>query len=40
MRRQLEDAMRGVDASSLRESDVLREQTKRKVDDLLGKFSL
>ena len=40
MRRQLEDAMRGVDASSLRESDVLREQTKRKVDDLLGKFSV
>lgn len=40
MRRQLEDAMRGVDASSLRESDVLRQQTKRKVDDLLGKFAI
>lgn len=38
MRQQLEDAMRGVDAQSLRESDVLREQTKAKVDALLDKF--
>ena len=36
---QLEDAMRGVDAQSLRDSDVLREQTKNKVDALLDKFS-
>ena len=40
MRQQLEDAMRGVDAQSLRESDLLREQTKSKVDALLDKFSL
>mgnify|MGYP006283046085 CR=1 FL=1 len=40
MRQQLEEAMRGVDAQSLRESDLLREQTKRKVDDMLDKFSL
>jgi hypothetical protein len=40
MRQQLEDAMRGVDAQSLRESDMLREQTKNKVDALLDKFSL
>ena len=40
MRVQLEDAMRGVDAASLRESDLLREQTKSKVDALLDKFSL
>jgi len=40
MRQQLEDAMRGVDAQSLRESDLLREQTKTKVDALLDKFSL
>ena len=40
MRQQLEDAMRGVDAQSLRESDLLREQTKLKVDALLDKFSL
>jgi hypothetical protein len=39
MRQQLEDAMRGVDAQSLRDSDVLREQTKNKVDALLDKFS-
>jgi hypothetical protein len=39
MRQQLEDAMRGVDAQSLRESDMLREQTKNKVDALLDKFS-
>jgi hypothetical protein len=39
MRKQLEDAMRGVDATSLRESDSLREQTKRKVDAMLDKFS-
>ena len=40
MRMQLEDAMRGIDAASLRESDMLREQTKRKVDSMLEKFSL
>jgi hypothetical protein len=40
MRVQLEDAMRNVDAASLRESDLLREQTKSKVDALLDKFSL
>jgi hypothetical protein len=39
MRQQLEDAMRNVDAQSLRDSDVLREQTKNKVDALLDKFS-
>ena len=40
LRMQLEDTMRGVDAASLRESDMLREQTKRKVDSMLEKFSL
>jgi hypothetical protein len=40
MRRQLEDALHGVDAQSLRDSDLLREQTKQKVDALLDKFSL
>jgi hypothetical protein len=40
MRMQLEDAMRGIDAASLRESDMLREQTKRKVDAMLDRFSL
>lgn len=40
MRQQLEDTMRHVDAASLRESDLLREQTKQKVDALLDKFSL
>jgi len=40
MRMQLEDTMRGIDAASLRESDMLREQTKRKVDSMLEKFSL
>ena len=40
MRKQLEDAMRGVDAESLRDSDSLREQTKRKVDNILSKFDL
>jgi hypothetical protein len=40
MRRQLEDAMRGVDADSLRDSDSLREQTKRKVDSILSKFEM
>lgn len=40
MRQQLEDAMRGVDAQTLRESDLLREQTKRKVDAMLDKFDL
>ena len=40
MRRQLEDAMRGVDADSLRDSDMLREQTKRKVDSILSKFEM
>jgi hypothetical protein len=39
MRKQLEDAMRGVDADSLRDSDSLREQTKRKVDSILSKFN-
>lgn len=39
MRKQLEDAIRGVDADSLRDSDLLREQTKRKVDDILSKFN-
>jgi hypothetical protein len=39
MRKQLEDAMRGVDAVSLRDSDSLREQTKRKVDNILSKFN-
>ena len=40
MRKQLEDAMRGVDADSLRDSDMLREQTKRKVDNILSKFDI
>jgi hypothetical protein len=40
MRKQLEDAMRGVDAEALRDSDSLREQTKRKVDSILSKFDL
>ena len=40
LRMQLEDTMRGIDAASLRESDMLREQTKRKVDNMLEKFSL
>ena len=40
MRKQLEDAMRGVDAESLRDSDSLRGQTKRKVDSILSKFDL
>jgi hypothetical protein len=40
MRKQLEDAMRGVDADSLRDSDMLREQTKRKVDSILSKFEM
>ena len=40
MRKQLEDAMRGVDADALRDSDMLREQTKRKVDSILSKFDL
>jgi len=40
MRKQLEDAMRGVDAEALRDSDSLREQTKRKVDNILSKFDL
>lgn len=40
MRMELEDAMRNVDASTLRESDLLREQTKQKVDAMLDKFSL
>jgi hypothetical protein len=37
---ELENTMRHVDAQSLRESDMLREQTKNKVDALLDKFSL
>jgi ElaB/YqjD/DUF883 family membrane-anchored ribosome-binding protein len=40
MRKQLEDAMRGVDADALRDSDSLREQTKRKVDNILSKFDI
>ena len=40
MRQQLEETMRGVDAQSLRDSDVLRDQTKQKVDALLSKFDL
>lgn len=40
LRQQLEETMRGVDAQSLRESDLLREQTKTKVDALLDKFSM
>jgi len=40
MRKQLEDALRNVDASALRDSDTLREQTKRKVDAMLDKFSM
>jgi len=40
MRMELEDAMRNVDAATLRESDLMREQTKQKVDALLDKFSL
>jgi hypothetical protein len=39
MRRQLEDAMRNVNADALRDSDSLREQTKRKVDAILDKFN-
>jgi hypothetical protein len=39
MRKQLEDTMRGVDADALRNSDSLREQTKRKVDAILNKFN-
>jgi hypothetical protein len=39
MRKQLEDAMRGVSADALRDSDMLREQTKRKVDNILSKFN-
>lgn len=38
MRKQLEDTLRHVDAQTLRESDTVREQTKRKVDDMLAKF--
>jgi len=38
MRKQLEDALRGVDADSLRDSDTLRAQTQRKVNALLDKF--
>jgi hypothetical protein len=40
LRQQLEETMRGVDAQGLRESDLLREQTKRKVDAMLDKFSV
>jgi hypothetical protein len=40
MRKQLEDAMRGVNADALRDSDMLREQTKRKVDSILSKFDI
>ena len=38
MRRQLEDALRHVDAQTLRDSDHVRLQTKLKVDALLSKF--
>lgn len=40
LRQQLEETMRGVDAQSLRESDLLREQTKVKVDAMLDKFAI
>ena len=40
MRRQLEDALRGINAQTLRDSDHLRQQTKAKVDAMLDKFSL
>lgn len=40
MRQQLEETMRGVDAQSLRDSDLLRDQTKQKVDALLDKLAL
>lgn len=40
MRKQLEAALRNIDAQTLRESDNLRQQTKAKVDALLDKFSL
>jgi hypothetical protein len=40
MRKQLEEALRGVDADQLRDSDMLREQTKRKVNAMLDKFSV
>ena len=38
MRKQLEDALRHVDAQTLRDSDHVRLQTKLKVDTLLSKF--
>lgn len=40
MRRQLEDALRNVDAQTLRDSDHLRQQTKAKVDNILSKFAI
>lgn len=40
MRKQLEDAIRNVDAQTLRDSDHLRQETKRKVDAILDKFSV
>jgi hypothetical protein len=40
MRMELEETMRGIDASVLRESDLTREQTKQKVDAMLDKFSM
>lgn len=39
MRRQLEDTLRNVDAQALRDSDHLRQETKRKVDTILSKFN-
>ena len=38
MRMELSNLLSGVDAETLRESDELRDNTKRKVDALLGKF--
>lgn len=38
MRKQLEDTLRGVDAQTLRDSDYVRQETKRKVDAMLDKF--
>lgn len=40
MRRQLEETLRGVDAPMLRDSDEIRRATKRKVDEMLDKFSI
>ena len=40
MRKQLEEALRNIDAQTLRESDHVRQETKRKVDAILSKFSV